>query len=137
MELRVLHEAKMCLSLHVHMPPMTPPTQDVVEFRENFMATLDRKFLHKTGKIQWHRMKDFTFWSNDEEADEIYAADVVEKLLEMKKIFSESYKGDWSMDYQLSKPVHLISIKDKIEAVLKDTKARNRDVSPGRKLNDK
>jgi len=30
-------------------------------------------------------MKDFTFWSNDEEADEIYAADVVEKLLEMKK----------------------------------------------------
>ena len=88
-------------------------------------------------------MKDFTFWSNDEEADEIYAADVVEKLLEMKKIFSESYKGDWSMDYQLSKPVHLISIKDKIEAilkdeaVLKDAKVRNRDVSPGRKLNDK
>ena len=51
MELRVLHEAKMCLSLYVHMPRMTPPTQDAIEFRENFMATLDRKFLHKTGKF--------------------------------------------------------------------------------------
>jgi len=82
-------------------------------------------------------MKDFTFWSNDEEADEIYAADVIEKLFWMKKIFRESYKGDWSIDYQLLKPVRLISIKDKIDAVLKDAKARNRDVSPGRKLNDK
>ena len=48
-------------------------------------------------------MKDFTFWSNDEEADEIYAADVVEKLLEMKKKYSQNLTkaiGQWITNYR-------------------------------------